>query len=119
VISDNDPVAERSTWAQSVNGWFARNTLLADTALILLCQFSILVLPGRRCKLLRGQTDLYGIPKISLPLSKSYERIAPKEHLDKVQGWVGWRSCYWHGSGSGRRRNLETRQHVQKNGLIR
>jgi hypothetical protein len=64
---------------------------LADTALILLCKFGGLVLPSRCHKLLGRQTDLYWIPEISLALplalslSQTHKRVAPKEHLDKVE----------------------------------
>ena len=69
VVGDNGPVAERSTWTHRVNRRFVRNTLLANTALVLLCQIGVLVLPSRCRKLFGCQTYLHWIPKIALPLS--------------------------------------------------
>jgi hypothetical protein len=71
-----------------MNGRFRRNTLLANTALILLSYiWGVFVHPRTGRKLLGRQTDRHRIPKLVLPLSlpKTHKRIATKQQLDKIE----------------------------------
>jgi len=62
-----------------MNGRFRRNALLANTALILLCDIRrIFVDPSSRRKLLRRQTYRHSIPELVLTLSESHKRTATK-----------------------------------------
>jgi hypothetical protein len=70
MIGDSYPVTYRRSGAQGMNSLFCRNSLLADTALILLCNIRrVFVVPRSRRQLLGCQTYLHWIPKIALPLS--------------------------------------------------
>ena len=99
-----------------MNCGFGSNALLANTALILLCNIRrVFVVPCSRRQLFGCQADLYRIPKIALPLSQTHKRIAPKEHLNNIKSrCCGCRCCR---RRRGRQR-LEMRQHTENIGLI-
>ena len=65
-----------------MNSRFRRNSLLANTALILLCYIRrVLVIASPRRKLFGGQTHNHIVPelRIALSLSKPHRRIATKQ----------------------------------------
>ena len=89
-----------------MNGCFRRNALLANAALILLCYvWRVFVDPCPRCKLLRRQAHGNCIPELvlslplSLPKSKTYRCIRPKQELNKVD-WNIKRCSLWQRRGS-------------------
>jgi hypothetical protein len=70
-----------------MNGRFRRNSLLANTALILLRYIrGIIVVPSPRCKLFGSEAHDHIVPelRIALTLSKSHRRILPKQQPNKV-----------------------------------
>lgn len=70
-----------------MNGRFRRNTILANTALVLLGNIGgVFVNPSPRRKLFGSQTDDNCIPKLvlSLSLSESHKCITAKKKLDEV-----------------------------------
>lgn len=82
MIGGRDSVAQRGTGTQGMNGRFRRNSLLANTALVLLCYiWRVLVVPRTCRKLLGRQPHGHGIPELvlSLPLSKSHRRVSAKK----------------------------------------
>jgi len=63
-----------------MNGRFRRNSLLANTALILLCYIGrVLVHPSPRRKLFGGQTHDHILPELRIALAKPHRRIATKQ----------------------------------------
>jgi uncharacterized membrane protein len=73
-----------------MNSRFRCNSLLANTALILLCYiWRVLVILSPRRKLLSGQTHDHIIPELvlplALPLPEADSCITTKKHLDKVE----------------------------------
>ena len=82
MIGGRDSVAQRGTGTQGMNGGFGRNTLLANTALVLLGYiWRVLVVPRTCSKLLGGKPHGHGIPELVLylPLSKSHRRVSAKK----------------------------------------
>jgi len=80
-------VTQRRSRTQSMNSGFGRNSLLANTALILLGYIrGVLVVPRTCRKLLGGQPHGHRVPELVLVLTlpQAYRRIATKKQLDKV-----------------------------------
>jgi len=85
---------------------FRRNTLLANTALILLCDFGrIFVASCSSIKLLRSQTYRHGIPEsvLVMSLSEAHKRTATKNQFGKIERNIkpmcqGWERCPCPGS---------------------
>ena len=73
-----------------MNSRFRRNSLLANTTLILLRNiWGIFVRSSPRCKLYGVQTHHHTLPELrislTLTLPKSHRRITTKKQLDKVE----------------------------------
>lgn len=89
MIGGCNSIAQCGSGTQGVYGSFRRNTFLANTALILLCDIWGVVVDscGGR-KLLGGQTDRYSVPELvlSLSLAKSHKRTPAKDQFGKVEG---------------------------------
>jgi hypothetical protein len=71
-----------------MNSRFRRNTLLANTALILLRYiWRVLVDPSPRCKLFRGQTHDHIVPelRIALSLPEPHKRTATKYQFSEIK----------------------------------
>jgi hypothetical protein len=89
MIGGCDSVTQCGSGTHGVNGRFRRNSLLANTALILLRYIRrVLVHPSARRKLFRSQTHDHILPELrialTLSLTKSNKRITTKKQLDKV-----------------------------------
>ena len=73
-----------------MNSGFCRNSLLANTALILLCYIrGIFVHPSPPCKLLSGQTYRHRIPELVLHLpllSEPHEGTTAKNQFSEIEG---------------------------------
>jgi hypothetical protein len=70
MIGGSDSIAQRRSGAQGLNGCFLRNSLLANTTLILLRDVrGIIVLLRRGRKLLRGETHRYVLPELGKTLA--------------------------------------------------
>ena len=79
-------VAQRGTGTQGMDSRFRRNSLLTNTALILLGYIrGVLVVPRTCRKLLGAQSHRHRIPELVLSLPKSYRRITTKKQLDKIE----------------------------------
>ena len=92
MICGSDSVTQCGSGAQSMNSRFRRNYILANTALILLCDFGGIFVDscGLR-KLLRRQAHCHRIPErililiLPLPLSETHKRTSAKNQLGKIE----------------------------------
>ena len=85
MIGGHYSVAQLRSRTQGMNRLVRRNSLLANTALILLGYIrGIFVVPRTCPKLLGAQSHSHRIPELVLPLPQSYRRITTKKQLDKV-----------------------------------
>lgn len=90
MIGGSDSVTQGGSRAQSMNGRFRGNSLLANTALILLCDFGgIFVASCGSIKLLRSQTYRHRIPELTLclclSLPETHKRTATKNQFGKIE----------------------------------
>ena len=90
MIGGSDSITQPGSGTQGMDSSFRRNTLLANTTLILLCDFGgIFVASCGSIKLLRSQTYRHRIPELtlclSLPLSETHKRTAPKNKFGEIE----------------------------------
>jgi hypothetical protein len=92
MIGGSYPVTQRRSGTQGMNSRFRRNTLLANTALILLRYiWRVLVDPSSVRELLRRQAHRHRIPEVvlalplTLALPKTHKRTATKYEFGEIK----------------------------------